>query len=116
MFGKLTDHFKGGDMECGPNMKVGNFKKNFKKETGLNVRVYMKGSNVPAKDDQTLGSTKSDDFKGKGEKVKFKLANKVGEVEKAFKAKMGVKIQIEDLSGKIAGIDNKTLGDVTRGK
>ena len=67
----LLDHFRGGELECGPNMKVKNFKKAFKEELGVEVKVYIKNSNSIAKDDVTLGSTKADDFRGKGEEVKF---------------------------------------------
>ena len=109
----LLDHFRGGELECGPNMKVKNFKKAFKEELGVEVKVYIKNSNAIAKDDVTLGSTKADEFKGKGEEVKFKLAKKVGEVEDMFKDKMGVKIQICNADGSLAKNDI-TLGDLKR--
>jgi hypothetical protein len=48
-----------------------------------------------------------------GEDVKMKLSEKVGDVEKKFKEKMGVKIQILDKDGKLADND-LTLGELRR--
>jgi len=109
----ILDHFKGGELDCGPGMHVKTFKKAFKKEVGVDVKVYVKNSHTVAKDNATLGSTKTDEFKGKGEEVKFKLAHKVGDVEKMFKKKMGVQIQILNKKGGLAENSMK-LGDLKR--
>ncbi|MBL0266692.1 MAG: hypothetical protein IPQ05_23265 [Leptospiraceae bacterium] len=109
----FTDRFKGGEFSCHPKMLVKNFRAAIKEELGIDVSVYIKNSNSKAKDDVTLASTKPDDFKGMGEDVKMKLSEKVGDVEKKFKEKMGVKIQILDKDGKLADND-LTLGELRR--
>jgi len=94
-------------------MLVQNFRKAIKEELGIDVAVYIKNSNAKAKDDVTLASSKPDDFKGMGVDVKMRLSEKVGDVERKFKEKMGVKIQILNKDGSLA--DNElTLGELKR--
>lgn len=109
----FTDKFKGSEFSCHPKMLVKNFRKVVKDELGIDVAVYIKNSNAKAKDDVTLASTKTDDFKGMGEEVKIKLSEKVGDVEKKIKEKMGVKIQILNKDGSLADND-LTLGQLRR--
>ncbi|MBE7412078.1 MAG: hypothetical protein L6Q54_05580 [Leptospiraceae bacterium] len=113
MFDSLIDNFKKDEFSCHSKMLVKNFKTALKNALGIDVRVYIKNSNFPAKEDVTLASTRSDDFKGSAEEVSFKLSNTVQEVEGLFKSKMGIKIQILDKNNQLANND-MTIGALKR--
>ena len=89
------------------NTRVKTLKKDFKKEYGVEIRIYDGAKH--AADDSTLASVRKGDASGGDIKISANM--KVGNLEDKFKKMLGVKIQIEDAKGKLA--DNSvTLGSL----
>ncbi len=97
------------EIKVSGRMKVGTLKKEFKNEFSVAIRVYS-GKKF-ADDDATLASIRAKDAKG-GD-VKLVGQTKIGNVEKAFKEKMGITIQIEDKDGSLAD-NGVTLGSLAK--
>ncbi len=89
------------ELKVGGRMNVDTLKKRFKETFGVNIRVYN-GARF-AQDKATLASIRADDAKG-GE-FSIHGRTKVGKVEKEFKEKMGIKIQVENAQGELADDD-----------
>ena len=79
--------------------KVKSLKENFKKEFGVNIRVY--NGKKFADDDATLASIRSDDAPKSGD-FEVHGNTKVGNVEKQFKESLGITVQIENKAGDLA--------------
>lgn len=109
----FLDKFRKSDVSFAPQAKVKKFVNDFSEHFGVQVKVYVKTSNVPAKESQTLASVRPTNFDGKPQSVVVKMSQKVGEVEKLFMRLMGVKIQILNADGSLAD-DNRTLGELKR--
>ena len=97
------------EIKVGGRMKVGTLKRNFQDTFGVDIRVY-KGAKF-ADEDATLASIRSKDAKGGDFSVRGNT--KVGNVEKAFKESLGIKIQIENSEGKLAS-DSITLSAASK--
>lgn len=110
---KFLDKFRGKEASFAPQTKVKSFVRSFSESFGVDVRVYVKTSNVPAKEDRTLASVRPDGFSGAPKTVSCKMSDKVGEVEKRFMKEMGVKIQILNSDGSLCE-DSLTLGELKR--
>ncbi|MDL2272205.1 hypothetical protein LJC23_04145 [Desulfovibrio sp. OttesenSCG-928-I05] len=85
--------------------KVKTLKEAFRKEFGVNIRVY-KGVKF-ADDDATLASIRSEDAPKSGD-FEVHGKTKVGNVEKQFLESLGIKVQIENSAGDLAD-NNETL-------
>jgi hypothetical protein len=79
--------------------KVKTLKEAFKKEFGVNIRVYH-GMKF-ADDDATLASIRSDDAPGKGD-FEVHGKTKVGNVEKQFLDGLGIRVKLENSEGELA--------------
>ena len=110
---KFLDKFRKSDVSFAPQSKVKKFANDFSEHFGVQVKVYVKTSNVPAKESQTLASVRPINFDGKPQNVVVKMSQKVGDVEKSFMRLMGVKIQILNADGSLAD-DHITLGELKR--
>jgi len=99
------------ELSVSGKMLVGTFKKKFKEEYGVGVRVY-KGKQF-ADDTATLASVRTE-AAPKGGDVKINARMLVGNLEKKFKEEIGITIQVEDKAGKLAD-DALSLAAVSRG-
>ena len=97
------------EIKVSGRMKVATLKKDFKEEFGVEIRVYN-GKRF-ADDDATLASIRAEGTKG-GD-IPLVGQTKVGNVEKAFKEEMGIKIQVEDKTGELAD-NGVTLGSLAK--
>lgn len=97
------------ELKVAGRMKVSSLKKDFKEAFGVNIRIYN-GVKF-ADDDATLASIRAEGVKA-GD-IEVVAQTKVGNVEKAFLEKMGIKIQIEDKKGDLAD-NNVTLGSLSK--
>ena len=99
------------ELKVSGRMKVGTLKKNFKKAFGVEIRVYKSSSAKGrfADDDATLSSIRGEGAKG-GD-ISIHGAKLVKNIEKDFKDKMGIGIQIEDKDGGLAD-DNLSLSKI----
>ena len=82
--------------------KVKTLKAEFKKEFGVNIRVYY-GKKF-ADDNATLASIRAEGAPGSGE-FEVHGNTKVGNVEKQFKEALGITVQIENAAGGLANND-----------
>ena len=89
------------------NIKVKTFKQRFKKNYGVEIRVY-KGRRF-ADNDVTLASIRVGDCPGE---VRINPNMLVGNLEGRIKKDLGVVVQIEDSKGSIANIDHLRLSDL----
>ena len=86
------------ELDVGGRMKVKTLKRTFHGTFGVQIRVY-KGQKF-ADDDATLASIRGKDAKGGDIRIHGRTL--VKNVEKMFKAQMGIKIQIQDKDGGLA--------------
>jgi len=110
MFKKMMDNFKSVEFEVKANMKVKYVKRNFEEAFGVPIRIYH-GSKF-ADEDITLSKIRHNDIKGAAD-MKIKMSSKVGDAEKLFLEKLGVKVQICDKNGELAD-NNVTIGELAR--
>lgn len=96
-------------MKVNGRLTVAKFKKMFKDEFGVGVRVYN-GVNF-AKEDATLASIRKGEPAKKSDDFEFHAFTKVGNAEKEFKDVFAVKIQIENKEGELAD-DKATLASL----
>ena len=89
-------------------MKVKRLKEEFRKEFGVNIRVY-KGVKF-ADDDATLAAVRKADAPRSGD-FDVHIGTKVGSVERLFLEKLGITVQIEAMDGSLAD-NNLTLGQL----
>jgi hypothetical protein len=82
--------------------KVKTLKEAFKKEFGVNIRVY--NGKKFADDDATLASIRAEGAPAKGD-FEVHGKTKVGNVEKQFKEGLGITVQIENTAGELANND-----------
>jgi hypothetical protein len=104
------------DIEVKGNQQVHTLRKNFKDSFGAEIRVYKhtkdgkintgKGAR-PADEKATLAKVSIQ----KVEDITIKKSHTVGDIEKQFKSKVGIGIQIEQPDGSLAP-DNMRLKDV----
>lgn len=90
--------------------KVKTLKDAFKKEFGVDIRVYN-GKRF-ADEDASLASIRAGGAPGKGD-FEVRGNTKVGNVEKQFKDSLGITIQIEDATGQLAD-NNVTLSSLKK--
>lgn len=86
-------------MKIDGRFKVKKLKEEFFNEFGANIRVY-KGSRF-ADDDVSLASIRAEDAPSAGD-FEIHGNTNVGNVEKAFFEKLGIKVQIENAKGELA--------------
>lgn len=110
-FGGLMDNFKSADFSISGKTKVKSLQADFKKNLRLTLRVY---NGVKFADpDKTLDSFKSSEVKSSDD-FSIKAKMKVIEVEKYFKDKYGLKVQIADADDTHLVPNKITLGEAGR--
>lgn len=113
---KIKDHFNKAEFTVAPNKKLKTLSKEFKQNFDLSL-VFYKGKRI-AEGDLTLKGldtrTQKKVVTNSDEALKIKGSMKVGDVEKEFKKRFGVVVQIKDKSGKILVPNNITLGQASR--
>lgn len=97
-------------MNVSGRQKVKSLKDAFKKEFGVDIRVY--NGKKFADPDASLASIRAEGAPAKGD-FEVRGNTKVGNVEKQFKDQLGITIQIEDASGGLAD-NNVTLASLKK--
>ncbi len=98
-------------MKISGRMKVKTLKESFRSEFGVGIRVY-RGARF-ADDEATIASIRAEGVPAGSASVEIRGNMKVGNAEKLLKEKFGIKVQVEDVSGKLAD-DGQTMGSLKK--
>lgn len=116
LFDNIKDRFTNAEFSVAPNKKLKTISKEFKDSFGLSL-VFYKGSMI-AEDTLTLAGlnqkTNKEVITNAKDDLKIKASMKIGDVEKLFDDKFGVKVQIKDKSAKNLLDNDLSLGNASR--
>lgn len=114
LFDNIKDRFTNAEFSVAPNKKLKTISKEFKDSFGLSL-VFYKGSMI-AEDTLTLAGLNQKTNKEviTNANLKIKASMKIGDVEKLFDDKFGVKVQIKDKSAKNLLDNDLSLGNASR--